>query len=136
MPIALLPKTDSDHVLTIVCTGDLTATDAPEVKQVFADALAGERPIVVDTFGMTGTDVTFLQVLCAAHREATERKMPLSLAEPLGRALIQACEDGGLPRQRGCVADSPGGCLWVPLNQGGDDPPPPDQPAAQVRKPQ
>lgn len=88
--------------------GALTVHNAPEAKAWLSAALAPGGRVQLDLSGVADADLTGLQLLCAAHRWASEREAELLVA-PLPPALLEAARRGGFARQKGCRD----GCLWL-----------------------
>ena len=110
-------RKENEAVVTV--GGRLTASQAGLLHQALLDAFAGTRRVEVSLRGVQEADLSFLQLLCAAHSTAAARGVAfvvsgLDAAGPVARLLRAA----GAARGAGC----PAGCLWP----GGDDLPPQD----------
>ena len=74
---------DSVHVIEI--SGDAGLRAAQEIAAVLRQALASHNKIAVATEAMTGADITTIQLLLAARKQALASGKSLSLAAaPMG----------------------------------------------------
>ena len=93
-------------------SGKLTIPRAYEsvaaISQVLAEA---EHGVVLDLSEVTGADVTFLQILCAAHRSALREGKSFSIAAP-SRALLDTVRTAGFERTQPCTKCTGDACLW------------------------
>jgi anti-anti-sigma factor len=93
--------------------GEIDIRSAAEFKQVLVDALAFPVGFEVDLGGATAVDITGLQLLCAAHREAGKRGVGMTLAGPLPERIAAIAREAGftkfpwLPAAGADHADSP-----------------------------
>jgi anti-anti-sigma regulatory factor len=89
--------------------GRLTASESGRLREHLLAAFDGARRVEVVLQDVGEADLTFLQLLCAAHRTAAARGVALLVsglasAEPVARLIREA----GAERGAGC----PEGCLW------------------------
>jgi len=96
--------------VVIVAGGRLTFSRAGSFHTILMEALAGSGRVDLFLHDVDEADLTFLQLLCSAHRTAASQGTVFSLggldaAGPVLR-LIQAA---GAQRGAGC----PEGCLWA-----------------------
>lgn len=103
-----LQRTGGDAV--VVLGGRLTASNAGRLHQGLLEAFAGALRIDLYLHDVQEADLSFLQLLCSAHRTAGARGAAFTLgglesADPV-RRLIHAA---GAERGVGC----PEGCLWT-----------------------
>ena len=61
---------------------------------------------------MTSIDLSLIQLLCSAHRAAVKADKFFSLDRERPEVLRQAVQEVGFLRDRGCVLDSQGSCIW------------------------
>jgi len=93
----------------IVAGGRLTASNAGRLHQVLLEAFSGARRVDLFFHDVQEADLSFLQLLCSAHRTAAARGAlftvgGLDAADPLLRLIREAGAEQGV----GC----PEGCLW------------------------
>ncbi|MDD5642731.1 MAG: STAS domain-containing protein [Syntrophales bacterium] len=92
--------------------GDLTIDNAQELHRVLLAALDNATEISLTFAEVTAVDLSFVQLLCAAHRTAIRADKTLKLADPRPEVLKAAVRETGFIRERGCNLDSQGSCLW------------------------
>jgi len=93
--------------------GVLDISKARQVRDDLNAAFAEGTQVVVKLEGVTEADLTFFQLLCAAHREAAVQGKKLTvdntgIQEPLQRLLLE----GGIARQFECQHAKGQQCLW------------------------
>ena len=98
---------DSVHVVRI--SGDAGLRAAQDIALSLRQALAGHDKVAIATDAVTGADITTIQILLAARKQALASGKSLSLAAPPAGALRD------LLIQTGCL--DPDG---RPLTQDGD----------------
>lgn len=99
--------------ITIAIKGDATVGAATRLKATLQQALQSASAVTVSLENITGVDVTFLQLLCSAHRTAAEAGATLTIKgtdrEPVTSLLRQA----GFLRHIGCHESTRRSCLWL-----------------------
>lgn len=93
--------------------GNLTVEHAQELKHVLLDALQDSERIVIELEGITDVDLSFLQLLCSAHRTSMKLGRELTLFGDRSEIFKMAVSDAGFPRILGCHEDPDRGCLWI-----------------------
>ena len=92
--------------------GKLTIPRASELLAAIVQALAAEdHEVVLDLSEVTGADVSFLQILCAAHRSALRDGKTFAVTSP-SRELLQAVRTAGFERRMPCGPCAGDTCLW------------------------
>ena len=94
----------------IVAGGRLTHSHAGLMHEQFREALAGSGRVDLFLHDVLEADLTFLQLLCSAHRTAAASGAVFTMGgldadSPVGRLIGKA----GAERGAGC----PAGCLWA-----------------------
>lgn len=79
----------------LLLTGDLTLENIRQLHGELQDALEKTQTLAVDVAGATAADLSFLQLLCAAHRKAMKTGRKLQLEGDLPEVFRQAMEDNG-----------------------------------------
>ena len=93
-------------------TGKLTIQRASELAASIGQAIAGEEhAVVLDLAAVTSVDVTFLQILCAAHHSARRDGKTLSIVSP-SEALLRAANTAGFERKQPCSKCAGDICIW------------------------
>ncbi|MBJ6752458.1 STAS domain-containing protein [Geomonas anaerohicana] len=95
----------------VTFSGEMTIANVGELRQRLLQAFAAGKPVEISLAGLSGIDVTGLQLLCSCHRTSVDRGIPCTVT---GRneALAAIAEVAGMPRLKGCVQDDDGTCFW------------------------
>lgn len=108
------------HIITeegkvrVMLDGDLTVANAAVLKDLLLEALAaGGEHVEVDLEGVTGLDLSFLQMMCSASRTARNRGKELILTGTKGGVLLSARKAAGYIRHLGCSYNPTKSCIWV-----------------------
>jgi len=102
-------RTDHTEDGTILSLyGDATIHNAAELKGVLTRELEGTRGLTVNLAYVTDCDVSFFQLLCAAHRKALKDERPMTVSE-CSPAVSRVAATGGFIRDEGCSEHV---CLW------------------------
>lgn len=110
MELSIDKKTKTGRM---VMTGALTLDQIGQIRDTLRKALADVKTLVVDVEGASEIDLTFLQLLCSAHRSATAANKSLSLSGGHNPAMQKAIADNSYARTTGCRLDKTNTCLWV-----------------------
>ena len=105
--------TTADDKVRVVLDGDLTVADAAELRNILLEALAASDHIEVDLRGVTGLDLSFLQMMCSAGRSARKLGKELFLTGTMGEVIMRARKEVGFIRNSGCNYNPTTSCLWV-----------------------
>jgi anti-anti-sigma regulatory factor len=100
-------------VLSLV--GDVTMVSAVETRKALLEAIAEVDILKLDLEGVTSADISFLQILCAAHRECFFLGKEIFLQEGVTDKVEELLERSGYSRQLGCLAEAQKSCLWSTL---------------------
>lgn len=96
----------------ITLEGELLIERAAELKDKVSRALEGSPVLTIDLGGATDMDLSFLQLLCSAHKAAMEGGKTLRLrggAETFGRRVIEA----GFNRKQACDKEADSMCFFA-----------------------
>jgi ABC-type transporter Mla MlaB component len=113
MELIIDEKTESG---TLILTGELTVNQVAFARDHIAGALKKVKVLTADLGQATEADLSFLQLLCSAHRTAATLNKTFKLTKDSPAALQKAINDNGYRRNSGCVLDSTTTCLWVLRN--------------------
>ena len=101
-------------------TGELTIRRAEELRTVLTGALAGAETVSLDFVGVTAADLSFLELLCAAHRSAMRLNKRLTFVSALPESIGQTVAKAGFARRTCCFSrhsdcnpNCEKGCLWM-----------------------
>jgi len=88
----------------VTAGGRLTASQAVRLRQVLLEAFAGSRQVELQLHGVQEADLSFLQLLCAAHRTAAAHGVAF-LVSGLEYAAPVLCliREAGAERSEGCL---------------------------------
>lgn len=93
--------------------GPLTIENASAIRKKLISTLIREDEIAVCIDADVPVDLSFLQLLCSAHRSASSLGKAFTLRHTTSGNFSAAVENSGYRRKKGCVHDSCGTCLWV-----------------------
>lgn len=97
----------------VVLEGEITIQDITAVKNAFVKCMSDSRSVVIDVDRITRADLSFLQVLCAAHRQAGASGQALTFRGSKTERIQALVHESGYARRSGCVHDSDNTCLWM-----------------------
>ena len=103
---------DLDTPQELVLRGDLTVRRITALKGELEQVLATRGAVQLRLAEVVEIDLAFLQLLCAAHRQASRQQQPLTVIGDVAGRFAETLRQGGFGRQVGCAADSMHGCLW------------------------
>lgn len=111
MQTAALEQTGKKGVLKL--SGELTIQHAEELRTALIKAIISMDDLAIDCSGASRVDLSFLQLLCSAHRTFTRLNKRVALTECRPEVLQIAVKEAGFVRSRGCSLDRQNSCLWV-----------------------
>ena len=88
----------SEESSVIRLEGAIDIACAAELKTIFLDALTSGNPVGVALDGCTDLDVTAVQLLWAAEREARALSVSFALSGPVPEPVWAALKDAGFER--------------------------------------
>jgi ABC-type transporter Mla MlaB component len=97
------------HVVTL--TGELTIACAEELKAKLSQLLQKFADIRIQLVDVSAVDLSWLQLLCSAHRTAAALGKALTLEGEMPPLLRQAMRHAGFTRQKGCAFSPHTNCL-------------------------
>lgn len=103
----------NENLVVLRLGGEALIESAVELKDALLKTLEQGDNILVDIGNVTAADLSFLQLLCSAHRSClkSEKKMRLGGIRPA--AYDRIVKNAGYSRRRGCDRDLEQSCLWV-----------------------
>jgi anti-anti-sigma regulatory factor len=93
--------------------GDLSIVRAGELKQIISEALNEGEHVVLECSECTDMDLSFLQLLCSAHRTVLKSNSFLKLGNTLEEYLLKKVGEAGYFRDKGCALDKNNDCFWL-----------------------
>jgi len=98
---------------TLALDGECTLDRAIELKEVLLEALKDGGDLLLNLEKVTEVDLSFLQILCSAHRTASSFRKRFTLCPSPSAALIEAAESAGFLRNMGCQNAPNKECLFM-----------------------
>lgn len=95
--------------------GALTIQRAGELRQVLLRAAERSAGVLMEFEDFEGADLSFMQLVCAAHQESVRAGWSLSWGPSVPAAFLRSVEGYGFCRGRGCARDRDGSCMWKAL---------------------
>jgi anti-anti-sigma factor len=103
-------------VAALALSGEMTIQRIAEIKKQLSEILAETNELALDLKDVNRADLTFLQLLCSAHRTAQSSGKKIHCSE-VSEAVDQAISDAGFVRDNmGCGQDCTDSCLWMEEN--------------------
>lgn len=97
---------------TLIFSGALDQPNACKVHQALSEAIRNYTYVIVHIQQTTGMDLSFLQLICSAHRTARSQKKNLSLALEGNDCIKDVLMMSGFDRHCGCGSDEAEPCIW------------------------
>jgi len=92
--------------------GKLTLGRIDDRKVELLEHLAASDKVVVHFLEDTEADVSFLQMICAAHKAAVLGGKTLTIEGHVPPAVDETVEAAGFSRHSDCPPELKGGCVW------------------------
>ena len=92
--------------------GDLTMTEAQDTKKALLEAIEQVDTLLLDLQKIESVDVSFIQLLCAAHRECFLSEKGIFLQGEVSIIMETLLERAGYSKQCGCFPAAKKSCLW------------------------
>jgi anti-anti-sigma factor len=105
-------KEESGQAGTLHLAGELDIRNASELKEVLREAQDAVERLALNLEGVTGVDVSALQLLCSVHRRAMKSDKHLTVIGNAAAPFRRALRDAGYEREQGCPSDRDQTCLW------------------------
>ena len=97
----------------LVFSGDLTLRTATEVKKNVTKVLASSATIQVSFKDVSDVDLSFVQIICAAHRSAVTDGKKIEFPVQWPEAFVNLTKESGLNGHVGCSSDGHILCPWL-----------------------
>ncbi len=89
---------EENTIYTLRLTGDCSVQHATDILKRFSQALETTDNLALDLSEVENTDLSLLQIICAAHQSFAARAKKISLSRPPADAVIAVWRDGGFGR--------------------------------------
>ena len=93
--------------------GDLSVGRAGELRQIISESLNTGKQIVLACSESADMDLSFLQLVCSAHRTALQSNSLLKLSDSLEKQLLIKAGEAGYFRETACRSDKNHECFWL-----------------------
>ncbi|RQD78713.1 STAS domain-containing protein [Desulfonatronospira sp. MSAO_Bac3] len=82
-------------VQTLKLTGDCSVQNATEVLQLFSQALETAQSLALDLSEVEKSDISLMQIICAAHQSFAAREKGIKLAGLPSEPVMETWKSGG-----------------------------------------
>ncbi len=97
-----------------ILEGDLTLQNSTAIRELFSSSIAGRSKNIAFSFKDVGeVDLSFVQILCAAHRTAHDKGKTIVFSGCWPEAFTDLISEAGLNEHVGCVSDCSIECPWL-----------------------
>ena len=104
---------DLGDLARVVLQGEVTIQTIAPLKETLLQCLSDKQRIIVDVDEVTRADLSFLQLLCSAHKQATLMGKGLAFGGTRKDVITSLIRECGYARRQGCPHDATHTCLWV-----------------------
>lgn len=105
------PQVAGRQIVTVA--GSATIGQAYAVREALLEALELTGDLLVDVSGLTGIDLTSLQLFCAAHQSAEKSGKKFQVIDKGNETFLKVVAEAGFQRHVGCACDTTSSCIWV-----------------------
>lgn len=110
---------EQSETKTLALDGDCTLDRVLELKDVLLEALKDGASLKLDLREVASADLSFLQLLCSAHRAALKHGQELTFGPLPSAAFTDAVECAGFCRAMGCQDAPNSECLFMEVMKNG-----------------
>ena len=97
--------------------GEMTVHNASAFKKILTDSLRLNQCVELDMQDVGEIDLTCLQLICSAHRQAARERKKLLFAGPLPAPIIKTQHQAGFTFRGSCRFVANDTCLWLEENK-------------------
>jgi ABC-type transporter Mla MlaB component len=97
----------------VALSGAMTVPHAAEIRLALLEALGSHGALQLDVEGVQEVDITGLQLLCSANREALKRGSSFDVRGIFRGAVGHTAKLAGFPRHCACAHNKNSSCIWV-----------------------
>lgn len=98
--------------------GELTVGDVRKIHEELLHSLEKVQHLDIEISGAVEMDLSFLQLLCSAHRTAAQTGKTVVLTGDIPDVFRQAVEDNGYSGSGSCGGETGKTCLWINEKKG------------------
>lgn len=103
---------EQEDKVTLRLSGDMTVQTMPELHEKMIEILEMKKNVEVVFAGIEDADISFLQMMCAAHRSFYEIDRLLTVSGDKN-GLLEMKKASGFIRHQGCSRDKCKNCVLV-----------------------
>ncbi len=111
-----LTKTEAGKEGYLSLVGNLTMAEVQETQKVLLEAIEQVDTLYLDLKEIESVDVSFVQLLCAAHRECFLSEKDIFLQGGVSDIMEKLLASAGYSKQCGCYSAAKKSCLWSSCN--------------------
>ena len=108
-PFEIVTSPDQTQLLV---SGEFTIQNAGECLAALRDFQSRGNRLVLNLEGVSGADVSFLQLICSLHRTCLTAGQNPTLKENMPESFKTVLESSGYRRLRACKLGGDNPCLW------------------------
>jgi anti-anti-sigma regulatory factor len=113
MPMKKPAKQTPEKRNAVEVHGKCTIEKAGRIRTLLMERLAEPGGLILNLSGVSEVDLSFLQLLCAAHKSASNSGKAFGLEGALSEPLILKAREAGFACRGECGPHLNGGCLWT-----------------------
>ena len=108
-PFEIVATLDQTQLLV---SGEISIQNARECLEALRDFQSKGNCLLLNLDGVTGADISFLQLICSLHRTCLKAGQSLTLAGEMPEIFKTILESSGYRRIRACTLGGINPCLW------------------------
>ena len=108
----IVNNTEAGKEGVLSLTGDLTMVEALDTKNTLLEAIEQVDRLHLDLKAIEAVDVSFIQLLCAAHRECFLSRKKIFVKGDVPGTITEFLETAGYSKHHGCLNGAEASCLW------------------------
>ncbi len=97
----------------LLLEGNLTMTQVRETHRILFEAIRDVNTLNIELRNIGAMDMSFVQLLCAAHRECLLSGRSIHLQGDRSENINTLLEKSGYCKQLGCLPGAKESCLWL-----------------------
>jgi len=110
MELALELSGNAGH---LAIAGDMTLARAGELKEVLLRAIKDVNRLTINLEEMTGADLSFLQLICAAYTSFNKENKELTISGKESTVVGRLLKDTGYSRHAVWALNDKQKCIWT-----------------------
>ncbi len=109
-PFEIVASFDQTHLRV---SGDISIQNALECLDALREFQGGGNRLLLNLDGVTGADISFLQLICSLHRTCLRAGQNLTLSASMPETFKTILEASGYRRPKACTRGGDNPCLWA-----------------------